>query len=317
MRVAPLSRFPLAFAAAVLAAVAPPRASAQTRQDAPSAPRVSAEPARPAQGTLFAVVVRPARATDSVVAARGRAAGEPLHFERADSGALRAFAAAPLGTTGTLRVTVVAARLDGRVDTLALDVPVAPGAYEVEKLRVAPQFGTKPDSALQARIDLEYERAQATGSLSHETPRLWRQPFARPRPGRVTSGFGRAREFNGQVQSRHTGTDFAGAVGEPVYAANRGVVAIVDQFFLGGNVIYVDHGAGLVTAYLHLSRAEVAPGDTVARGQVIGRVGATGRVTGPHLHFIARYGGVSVDPLTLPGMRAAVGDTAARAAVKR
>jgi murein DD-endopeptidase MepM/ murein hydrolase activator NlpD len=95
------------------------------------------------------------------------------------------------------------------------------------------------------------------------------------------------------------GVDFAGRTGAPVRAANRGVVALVGNFYLGGRVVYIDHGAGLVTGYFHLSRATVAVGDTVARGEVIGFVGATGRVTGPHLHWIARYGAVTVDPMTL------------------
>jgi murein DD-endopeptidase MepM/ murein hydrolase activator NlpD len=93
--------------------------------------------------------------------------------------------------------------------------------------------------------------------------------------------------------------DFAGAVGAPIKAANRGVVALVDTFFLAGRVIYIDHGAGLVTGYFHLSEALVSKGDTVARGQTIGRVGSTGRVTGPHLHWTARYGTRTVDPLDL------------------
>ena len=95
------------------------------------------------------------------------------------------------------------------------------------------------------------------------------------------------------------GTDFAGTVGAPVRAVNRVVVRLVDNFFLGGNVVYIDHGAGLLTAYLHLSKQLVAEGDTVARGDVIGHVGATGRVTGPHLHLIARYGLTSFDPLSM------------------
>ena len=103
----------------------------------------------------------------------------------------------------------------------------------------------------------------------------------KPRDSRITSGFGSGREFNGQVQSRHTGTDFAGAVGTPVRAAARGVVALADTFYLAGRVIYIDHGEGLVSAYFHLSRHDVAAGDTVQAGQVIGQVGATGRVTGP------------------------------------
>jgi murein DD-endopeptidase MepM/ murein hydrolase activator NlpD len=178
-------------------------------------------------------------------------------------------------------------------------LPVARGAYPLERLRVAPQFGAPPDSALAARIDSEAALAREVGRRAHESPRLWRSAFVPPRPSRVTSGFGRGREFNGAVQSRHMGVDFAGKKGAPVRAANRGVVALVADFYLGGRVVYIDHGAGLVTGYFHLSRATVAEGDTVARGEVIGRVGATGRVTGPHLHWVARYGAVTVDPMTL------------------
>src|SRR5688500_11968719 len=140
-------------------------------------------------------------------------------------------------------------------------------------------------------------RAFAVSRASHGTPRLWDEVI-KPRDSRITSVFGTGREFNGRVQSRHTGTDFAGAVGTPIRAAARGVVALVDTFYLAGRVIYIDHGAGLVTAYFHLSRADVAVGDTVTAGQAIGRVGATGRVTGPHLHWVVRYGAISVDPLS-------------------
>jgi len=128
---------------------------------------------------------------------------------------------------------------------------------------------------------------------------LWTAPFLRPRSSRVTSRFGSGRVFNGRVTSSHLGVDFSGVVGAPVVASNRGVVALVDNFFLAGNVVYIDHGAGVLTGYFHLSKVLVAQGDTVARGQKIGLVGATGRVTGPHLHWSARYGAVTVDPLSL------------------
>jgi murein DD-endopeptidase MepM/ murein hydrolase activator NlpD len=128
---------------------------------------------------------------------------------------------------------------------------------------------------------------------------LWKGAFVAPRASRITSGYGRARVFNGAVQSRHMGTDYAGTVGAPVKAVNRGIVRIVDSFYYGGNVIYIDHGAGVVTAYLHLSEQAVAVGDTVEKGQVIGKVGQTGRVTGPHLHLIARYGNITVDPVSM------------------
>jgi len=95
------------------------------------------------------------------------------------------------------------------------------------------------------------------------------------------------------------GVDLAGATGAPVIASNRGVVVIVHNFYYAGNAIHIDHGNGLTTAYMHLSETLVAVGDTVERGEVIGKVGSTGRVTGPHLHWHTKYGLLTVNPLTL------------------
>ena len=252
--------------------------------------KISWSPRAPRQGALFRVRVAGAP-SDAVLS--GTVAGETLHFVDAES-----FAAIPIDASDTLGVTVEC-RSTGSVDTLLARIPTAHGEYPLERLRVAPTFGQQPDSALAARIKRESDRAAAVALQSHETPRLWSKPFLRPRDSRITSGFGRGREFNGTVTSRHMGTDFAGATGAPVRAANRGVVRIIGSFHYGGNVVYVDHGGGLTSAYLHLSRQLVAEGDTVERGQVVGRVGATGRVTGPHLHLIVRYGRVTVDPMTL------------------
>jgi murein DD-endopeptidase MepM/ murein hydrolase activator NlpD len=227
----------------------------------------------------------------------GFAAGEPLHF--ADSaGFSESLAPVPIDEDGPLPV-VVLCRTAARFDSLVARVPTARGDYPVERLRVAPAFVRPPDSALAARIRRETARATDMARASHGTPRLWLEPFMVPRTSRVTSGFGFAREFNGTITSRHMGTDFAGVTGAPVNAANRGVVRIVDAFYYGGNVVYLDHGEGLTSAYLHLSKQLVSAGDTVERGQVIGQVGATGRVTGPHLHLIVRYGAVTVDPVSL------------------
>jgi murein DD-endopeptidase MepM/ murein hydrolase activator NlpD len=93
--------------------------------------------------------------------------------------------------------------------------------------------------------------------------------------------------------------DLAGTTGTPVRAANRGVVVVAGSFYYQGNAVYLDHGNGLVTSYLHLSRLLVSPGDTVDPGRVIGLVGATGRVTGPHLHWTAHFGRILFDPLSL------------------
>jgi murein DD-endopeptidase MepM/ murein hydrolase activator NlpD len=234
-------------------------------------------------------------AADGTARVSGKIAGEPLHFSR-EGAEWQAVAAAPLDRGAQLDLSVEVATGDN-TDTIRNRIPVAEGSYSLEKLTVAPRFGTRPDAALQARMDRERERALAVSRASHFTPRMW-QEVVKPRDARITSTFGSGREFNGQIQSRHTGTDLAGAVGAPVRAAARGVVALVDTFYLAGRVIYIDHGEGLVTAYFHLSRQDVTVGDTVEAGQQIGLVGATGRVTGPHLHWVVRYGAISVDPLS-------------------
>jgi murein DD-endopeptidase MepM/ murein hydrolase activator NlpD len=191
---------------------------------------------------------------------------------------------------------------------VGLRVPVALRPTGVERLTTDTTFTAPLDSALAERVRRETARVVASLQGSHQRPRLWTEPFRPPRPTRVTSPFGKGRSYNaGDVQGRHRGTDFAGDRGDPVRAANRGVVVLADTLFFAGGAIYVDHGAGVVTAYLHLDRATVAAGDTVARGQIIGRVGATGRVTGPHLHWAAFYGRVAFDPVDLlaldPGPR--------------
>jgi murein DD-endopeptidase MepM/ murein hydrolase activator NlpD len=117
--------------------------------------------------------------------------------------------------------------------------------------------------------------------------------------GRPTGGFGLRRVINGQPRSPHTGYDWAAPVGTPVLAANAGRVALVAEHFFAGRNIVLDHGLGLFTFYYHLDETRVGPGEPVAAGQVIGAVGATGRVTGPHLHFAVVLAGARVDPESL------------------
>jgi murein DD-endopeptidase MepM/ murein hydrolase activator NlpD len=257
-------------------------------------PEVEWTPSSPVQGTLFRVVVRGAPAGDEP--ATGSFAGEALHFRATAAGEHVALAAVPVDASGDLDLEV---RHGAAGTTRRFRVPVAEGSYRMERLSVPPRFGAEQPPEIRRRIADEAARARAVSAASHSTPRMWELPFVAPRESVVTSGFGHGRVFNGQVQSRHMGVDYRGAVGAPVRAPARGVVALVDTFFLGGGVIYIDHGAGLVTGYLHLSAQEVREGDVVEAGQVIGSVGATGRVTGPHLHWIVRYGGITVDGLTL------------------
>lgn len=286
---------------AALAALGTARCPPLAAQDAPPPARVRTEPERPLGGSLVVVVVVP-RAPDSVTAVRGTLAGEPLHFVRDASGVFRSLGGVPLlrqpRDTAALEAVLERAG-DAPPESVHVAVIARPRAAGAERLATAPQFAAPPDSALAARLRRERERMQEVGRRAHETPRLWQAAFLRPRPGRITSRFAAAREFNGELESRHLGVDIAAAPGAPVRAANRGVVALVADLYYSGRSVFLDHGAGLVTGYFHLSRTDVQPGDTVARGQVIGRVGATGRVTGPHLHWSATYGRVSVDPLDL------------------
>ena len=263
--------------------------------------RLAITPERPLPGALVSLAISNVdKQRDSVIAISGTMAGEPLHF-RASRAVYHAIGAVPVDSVGAVTAQVIIVRASGRSDTLHASVTPPPLPPPAEQLAVAPRFGRPLDSATAARVAREGELALAAGRQSHESPPRWTAPFLRPRSSAISSGFGSGRTFNGQVTSRHLGVDFRGAAGAPVRAANRGVVVLVDTFFLGGRVVYLDHGGGLTTGYLHLSRALVAVGDTVARGQKIGLVGATGRVTGPHLHWTARYGAITVNPLDLLG----------------
>jgi Peptidase family M23 len=257
-------------------------------------PRLQTDPAYLTEGTVGWFRVRP---EGGLRLTSGLAAGEPIHFEPTSEGGFRALIGVPIAIGDSVPLSLVLQRGE-HTDTVLTSIRVHRTKYPHETLAVPPAF-VKPDSAAAVRIEQEIARSREVSHQSQERTRLWLGPFHLPRASRITSGFGTARVYNGQVQSRHLGTDFAGAVGAPVRAAGRGVVALVANFYLAGRAIYIDHGAGLVTAYFHLSRAYVAEGDTVRAGQRIGAVGQSGRVTGPHLHWVARYGVISVDPLSL------------------
>ena len=276
---------------------------------------VSWEPALPAQGHLFVLRVA-APVVDGMVSAAGEAGGEELHFQPAglvpESPApvpagggkaagdmvLVSLAPVPIGATDTIDAWVTASYADGRAQTDSLRIAIVEGEYEHETLTVAPRFGSPLNEEDQARLRSDQAKASQVAREAHATPRLW-GPVVAPRDSRVTSGFGTGREFNGQISSRHMGLDLAGAPGDTVHAAADGVVALVDSFLLAGDIVYLNHGGGLLTGYFHLSGQLVEAGDTVTAGTPIGLVGTTGRVTGPHLHWVVRYGTTTVDPRSL------------------
>ena len=155
------------------------------------------------------------------------------------------------------------------------------------------------DAPTLARVETEREELKAALAAG-AAERLWRGPFRIPvEGGQPTGGFGLRRILNGKPRSPHTGYDWAAPAGTPVLAANTGRAALVAEYFFAGRNVVLDHGLGLFTLYFHLTEARVAPGESVNAGQVIGTVGATGRVTGPHLHFAVLLNGARVDPEAL------------------
>jgi murein DD-endopeptidase MepM/ murein hydrolase activator NlpD len=144
------------------------------------------------------------------------------------------------------------------------------------------------------REQAELKQIYASGSRS----RLWQGGFRIPVPGEMNGPFGTRRLFNGELQSQHSGVDFRAQTGDPVHSAGSGVVCLAKDLFYSGNAVIVDHGAGVFTSYSHLSRMGVAVGQRVEKGMVVGLAGATGRATGPHLHWGVKVNNVSVNPLT-------------------
>lgn len=199
----------------------------------------------------------------------------------------------PLDAEGKTFSFEVSSRSESKTVQLAL----SPATYGSERLRVDP-----------ARVKLSpknLKRVQAEREVfakiygAPPTALQWDGAFERPGKGKVNSPFGRARVFNGVRQGFHTGVDLDGNSKTPILAANAGTVVLRGNFFFAGNLLIVDHGQNIFTIYAHLSRFSVKQGQQVAKGQRLGYVGATGRVTGPHLHFAVRVGGVLGDPLQM------------------
>jgi hypothetical protein len=171
---------------------------------------------------------------------------------------------------------------------------IAPVRYAEQQLKVAPG---KVDLSAADLARYERERvhlAQIAATWGETAPSTLR--LRQPTPGRRSSSFGLTRIFNGQPRSPHGGMDIAAPTGTPVVAAAAGRVIDTGDYFFNGRTVWLDHGRGLLTMYCHLSSIAVQPGDTLAAGQLLGTVGATGRVTGPHLHWSVLLNRALVDP---------------------
>lgn len=197
---------------------------------------------------------------------------------------------------GRHTVDVEARATDGPYrETVTLQVRAR--TFSTRRLRVDPSFVTPPPE-VQPRIDEEARLLSALWRTSTAS-RLWDGPFVRPVPGASSSRFGALSIFNDQPRGRHNGEDLAGAEGTPIAAPNAGRVALAQDLYFSGNTVVIDHGVGLFSLLAHLSAIDVKNGDTVAAGQQVGRLGSTGRVTGPHLHWAVRLNGARIDPMSV------------------
>jgi|CXWL01.1.fsa_nt_gi murein DD-endopeptidase MepM/ murein hydrolase activator NlpD len=179
-------------------------------------------------------------------------------------------------------------------------VEVAAYPYPTQEVTITDQGKVDLSPADAARV--ERDQAKTNGLCEGRSARRFSLPLGAPLAKLPTSGrFGDRRLFNGQPRSPHTGADFPASTGTPVLAAADGTVVLAEEQFFPGNAVVVDHGDGLFTMSFHLSRISVAVGQQVQRGDVLGAVGATGRVSGPHLHFGARWHGARIDPELLLG----------------
>ena len=257
--------------------------------------RITWDPAQPRAGDVVLMHVHGAAPGTAVAAELD---GHPLSLFRTADGH-----AAVVGLDMDVPAGPRAWRVTADSVTATGRITVAARTYDVQHLTVAPSM-SQLDPETERRAVQETERLK----LLYRTvtgERLWQGPFVRPVAGeRPGTGFGSRRVINGQPRSPHGGIDFPAPVGAPVMAANRGRVALVGEFFFPGRLVILDHGLGLYTLYFHLDTIAVTEGQIVARGETLGTVGMTGRVTGPHLHFGAQVGAARVDPAVLLGLRA-------------
>jgi murein DD-endopeptidase MepM/ murein hydrolase activator NlpD len=246
-------------------------------------------------GEVVLVTVRPSKVIGRL---EGSAFNRPAAFWAAESGTWMALVGIPLDIRPGRYYLTVRAYDAGSVRKVArVSIVVRAHHFLERRLRVDERFLTPPASEA-PRIAREAAMLSAIFAKVRQT-RLWHEPFVPPVSSASSSSFGRLSIYNGAPRGRHQGADFPADEGTPVAAPNDGEVVLAEELYFSGNTVVLDHGEGLYSLVAHLSQIAVQPGSRVARGDKLGNAGSTGRVTGPHVHWAMRLGGVSVDPLSL------------------
>jgi murein DD-endopeptidase MepM/ murein hydrolase activator NlpD len=283
------------------AAIAVPLASfvyGQTpgqRGSADAVPRVTAKSRSVQPGELVVLTITPPARVDRIhVRAFGHEVAAFTSSNK-DAGAWQALVGIDLDVKpGTYPVAIDADA--GRLRT-TYDLVVQPRRFPTRRLTVDESFVNPPPSERE-RIEQEARLLdQVWRAPSGE--RLWTEPFVRPVAEPANSRFGTRSIFNGVPRNAHGGADFLSPSGTPIHAPNAGRIAIARDLYFSGNTVVIDHGLGLFSTLAHLSVIDVHEGDRVSADQIVGRVGATGRVTGAHLHWAVRANNARVDPLAV------------------
>jgi murein DD-endopeptidase MepM/ murein hydrolase activator NlpD len=199
---------------------------------------------------------------------------------------------------GDYELTVSATTENGEQAQCTATLAVRAGKFATESLTVQKQFVEPNEQQAQRAVAEQEKLRQIFDHITAE--KLWHGPFRLPLTGGVRgTNFGKRRILNGQPRSPHTGADFPAPTGTPIHATQSGRVVLAEDLYFSGNTVIIDHGLGIYSLYGHLSATDVAAGDSVKAGAVIGKVGATGRVTGPHLHWGVTVNKARVNPTQL------------------
>ena len=252
-------------------------------------------PDRPAQGQIVVVNVE---GVDSGVSLEGTFGSKALRFFPVGDGRLRALSAVPLGQEpGPMVATVLQHDGDRSPSLRSTAVWIRAGVFPEEILKVDNSF-VVPPKELRGRIKSE-DRTFDDLWKAKPAERLWRGSFDWPGNRVISSHFGTRRIFNHRQLSQHRGLDIDGQIGDPVRAIGAGQVLLSTDRYYSGHTIVIDHGLRLYSYYFHMSERFVEQGQTVIQGQVIGKIGTTGRSTGPHLHLGTAIENLSFDPISL------------------
>jgi murein DD-endopeptidase MepM/ murein hydrolase activator NlpD len=249
-------------------------------------PEIVLEPAKPGPGDLFVVTVKNANGT-----LEGKFNGKKIYFNQSKKSVKAIVAIDYFTKPGNYDLEIYS---NGSVFKQAVEV--IKKEYRVQCLTL-PKRMVELSPKDEARAERDQRKMEAI--WPNETDRSWTGDFVNPLEGDIITPFGVRRIINNIPKSPHTGVDVRGGKGDKIIAPNDAVVALVDKQFFAGNALVLNHGQGIYTMFFHLSKVLVKPGQTVKKGEVIALVGATGRASGPHLHWGVRVQGARVDPLEL------------------